>query len=74
MKRKARHIMHVCFLVLAWVLSACTGAAQTEDQPTYYFEGDDVVFVFDVRNYAKALLGKMLCVSTLLIWVSTRWR
>lgn len=58
MKRKARHIMHVCFLVLAWVLSACPCAAQTEDQPTYYFEGDDVVFVFDVRNYAKALLGE----------------
>jgi hypothetical protein len=30
--------------------------AQTTINP-YYFDGDNVVFVFDVRNYAKALKG-----------------
>lgn len=31
--------------------------AQEETGP-YYFDKEDVVFVFDVRNYAKALLGE----------------
>lgn len=34
-------------------------AAQNQDTlNAYHFEGDDVVFVFDIRNYAKELLGK----------------
>lgn len=33
--------------------------AQSRDTiNAYHFEGDDVVFVFDIRNYAKELLGK----------------
>jgi hypothetical protein len=33
------------------------GSAQDNTNP-YYFEGEEVVFVFDVRSYAKALLGE----------------
>lgn len=32
--------------------------AQNTDQPAYYFDGNEVVFVFDVRNYRKLLEGK----------------
>jgi 1,4-alpha-glucan branching enzyme len=44
-------------LVLTWILNTMVSTAQEVNHP-YYFEEEDVVFVFDVRNYAKALLGE----------------
>ncbi|HZV69939.1 MAG TPA: glycogen-binding domain-containing protein [Saprospiraceae bacterium] len=40
-------------IVLLWVTPAMTKAQQAANP--YYLDGEDVVFVFDVRNYAKAL-------------------
>lgn len=52
-----RHIKRFIFLVLTWTLFTISANAQEVNNP-YYFDGEDVVFVFDVRNYAKALLGE----------------
>ena len=57
MKGSIQHIIKSIFLVLAWTFYTISCSAQEEIKP-YYFEGEDVVFVFDVRNYAKALLGE----------------
>lgn len=43
-------------VIVLWLVPAMTLAQQT-DKP-YYFDGQDVVFVFDVRNYANALQTK----------------
>jgi hypothetical protein len=57
MRSRITHIIRFSFLVFAWTLSAMVGSAQDNTNP-YYFEGEEVVFVFDVRSYAKALLGE----------------
>ena len=57
MSGRIQHITRIIFLVLTGVFMTIAGNAQDIKNP-YYFEGDDVVFVFDVRNYAKALLGE----------------
>ncbi len=57
MRGSIKHIVKSIFLVLAWTFYTISCNAQEEIKP-YYFEGEDVVFVFDVRNYAKALLGE----------------
>lgn len=57
MSGRIQHITRIIFLVLTWVLMTISSTAQEIKNP-YYFEGEDVVFVFDVRNYAKALLGE----------------
>lgn len=57
MRGKIIHIVRFIFQVFAWTLTPMTTTAQDVNNP-YYFEGEDVVFVFDVRNYAKALLGE----------------
>ncbi len=46
--------MFVCFW---WGSFLSHGLSQPAANP-YYFEGDDIVFVFDVRQYADALKGK----------------
>jgi hypothetical protein len=57
MRGKIAHIVRFIFLVFAWTAATIVCSAQEGNDP-YYFEGEDVVFVFDVRNYAKALLGE----------------
>jgi hypothetical protein len=57
MRGSVVHIVRFIFLVLTWTLASMVCRAQEGNDP-YYFEGEDVVFVFDVRNYAKALLGE----------------
>jgi Glycogen recognition site of AMP-activated protein kinase/Carbohydrate-binding module 48 (Isoamylase N-terminal domain) len=57
MKRFIQHIKRYTILSLTWTVFVVTGHAQ-EENPAYYFEGEEVVFVFDVRVYAKALLGE----------------
>ena len=57
MKRFIQHIKRYTILVLTWTVFVVTGQAQGENA-AYYFEGEEVVFVFDVRAYAKALLGE----------------
>ena len=57
MRGKIKHSITTIFLVIAWTCNAIYCSAQEEIKP-YYFDGEDVVFVFDVRNYAKALLGE----------------
>ena len=47
-------VMFVCFW---WMGFLSHGLSQPAANP-YYFEGDDIVFVFDVRRYAEALKGK----------------
>ncbi len=48
------------FVILLFSSVATALVAQSQDTTVnaYHFEGDDVVFVFDIRNYAKELLGK----------------
>ncbi|MGB4846379.1 MAG: glycogen-binding domain-containing protein [Saprospiraceae bacterium] len=43
-------------LVIFWLVPAITIAQQPDHQ--YYLDGQDVVFVFDVRDYTKALQSK----------------
>ena len=45
------------FCMMSFMLITTYGYAQPASNP-YYFEGEDVVFVFDIRNYARALKGK----------------
>lgn len=47
------------FIVLAYTLAMAPipTYAQPAGEP-YYFDGEEVVFVFDIRVYAKALLGE----------------
>ena len=71
MRGKIIHIVRFIFMVFAWTVTSMTCSAQEVNNP-YYFEGEDVVFVFDVRNYAKALLGEMNSKLTLLTWGSMR--
>ena len=52
-----RHMIRFMILAAAWMLLAWPAFSQDEPR-TYYFEGEEVVFVFDVRIYAKALLGE----------------
>ena len=44
-------------LVFTWMMSPIPSYTQQPGN-AYYFEGEEVVFVFDIRNYAKALLGE----------------
>lgn len=44
-------------MTILFMLVTLSVKGQPASNP-YYFEGDDVVFVFDIRNYAKALKGK----------------
>ncbi|MCO6476619.1 MAG: glycogen-binding domain-containing protein [Phaeodactylibacter sp.] len=48
-------ILHILFLILA---SAAPALAQPEEEPyrAYYFEGDEVVFEFDLRYFEEATL------------------
>jgi 1,4-alpha-glucan branching enzyme len=57
MKGSLKHMIHLLVLVFAWIISPVTSYAQ-QTGSAYYFEEEEVVFVFDVRNYAKALLGE----------------
>lgn len=45
------------FAIMAMILVPYVAMTQQAVNP-YYMDGNDVVFVFDVRNYAKALKGK----------------
>ena len=58
MSDRLRHRIQTFFLVLTWTLLSWNLHSQDGEPSTYSFDGDDVVFVFDVRNYAKALLGE----------------
>jgi len=57
MKGGLIHIIKLVFLVLTWTLQPMDIEAQEINAP-YYFEEEDVVFVFDLRTYAKALMGE----------------
>jgi hypothetical protein len=57
MKEAIRHTIRLFVLVLTWAFLTVSCTAQEGNSP-YYFEEEDVVFVFDVRLYAKALLGE----------------
>jgi hypothetical protein len=57
MSGRVTHIVKSIILVLTWIFYTISCSAQEEIKP-YYFEDENVVFVFDVRNYAKALLGE----------------
>lgn len=57
MQRSFQHMIRFVILVTTWTLMAWSVRAQ-EELKTYYFDGEEVVFVFDVRSYAKALLGE----------------
>ena len=52
-----KHIIKSIFLVFAWTFYTIACNAQEDIKP-YYLEEENVVFVFDVRDYAKALLGE----------------
>lgn len=52
-----QHIIRIGILVVTWIFFAVSCSGQHE-QKAYYFEGEEVVFVFDIRNYTKALLGE----------------
>ena len=45
------------FLLLICIMSCVSGFTQ-QTESAYRLDGDDVVFEFDVRNYAKELLGE----------------
>ena len=49
------------YVMMIWLAGSAmtTVLSQTRDTTSaYHFEGEDVVFVFDVRKYAKELLGE----------------
>ncbi len=52
-----RHIDHLLRLALLWLgMLVATGVvAQQSPASSYYIDGEEVVFVFDVRQYMKAL-------------------
>jgi 1,4-alpha-glucan branching enzyme len=56
MKGAFRHIIALFGILLFSVLTAYRIEAQDVTNP-YYLDGNEVVFVFDIRNYAKALKG-----------------
>ncbi len=58
MSNRLRHTIQTVLLVFAGVLSSFHAFTQEEEQSHYYLDGQDVVFVFDIREYAKALLGE----------------
>ena len=57
MRRGLKHTIYFIFLVFTWIMTPVTSYTQEIAKP-YYFEEEEVVFVFDIRNYAKALLGE----------------
>src|SRR6187431_1520507 len=57
MRGSFKHIIKSIFLVLTWTFFSIACTAQDEIKP-YYLEEENVVFVFDVRDYAKELLGE----------------
>ena len=57
MRGSFKHIIKSIFLVLAWTFCTIACTAQEDIKP-YYLEEENVVFVFDVRDYAKELLGE----------------
>lgn len=59
MIKNARHIIqHLIALLAGLILLVLPVSGQQATQNPYYFEGDDVVFVFDVRSYGRALQGE----------------
>lgn len=52
--KKLHHISPVISIIIILLLSLSKGLGQTIHQ-AYYFDGDEVVFVFDDRNYDKAV-------------------
>ena len=49
-----KYCLRICCVLLS--LFVCSLLLSQETAKTYTFEGEDVVFTFDVRSYAKALL------------------
>ncbi|MEP6646144.1 MAG: hypothetical protein ABJC12_03580 [Saprospiraceae bacterium] len=52
-----KNSLQINFILLIFFLSSIKLSAQTNANP-YYLDGQNVVFVFDVRDYAKALQSK----------------
>src|SRR5688500_5181421 len=57
MRRTLAYYLSIFICVLAFACMPCPGQSQTPANP-YYIDGNEVVFVFDVRAYAQALKGE----------------
>ena len=57
MKKRIQYCLGICLFILSLTGYPSRSMAQSKTNP-YYIDGNDVVFVFDIRAYGNALKGK----------------